>query len=51
VTTAVIMVLGAWLPFSLIGPAFGFTPLPPLHGPLHAGTLLAYVLLTQTVKT
>ena len=36
VTTAVIMVLGAWLPFSPIGPAFGFTPLPPLYWPLLA---------------
>jgi len=51
VTTAVIMLLGAWLPFSPIGPAFGFTPLPPLYWPLLAVTLLGYVLLTQTVKT
>ncbi|OAI46692.1 magnesium-translocating P-type ATPase [Planctomycetaceae bacterium SCGC AG-212-F19] len=51
VTTAVIMLLGAWLPFSPIGPAFGFTPLPPLYWPLLVVTLLGYVLLTQLVKT
>jgi P-type Mg2+ transporter len=51
VTTAVIMLLGAWLPFLPIAPAFGFTPLPPLYWPLLAVTLLGYVLLTQTVKT
>jgi P-type Mg2+ transporter len=51
VTTAVIMLLGAWLPFSPLGPAFGFTPLPPLYWPLLVVTLLGYVLLTQTVKT
>ncbi len=51
VTTAVIMLFGAWLPFSPIGPAFGFTPLPPLYWPLLVVTLLGYVLLTQTVKT
>ena len=50
-TTAAIMALGAWLPFSPIGPAFGFTPLPPLYWPILAATLLGYVLLTQGVKT
>src|SRR5207245_409298 len=28
VTSAIIMVLGMWLPFSPVGPALGFTPLP-----------------------
>lgn len=51
VTTSVIMALGAWLPVSPIGPAFGFTPLPPLYWPLLATTLLGYVLLTQAVKS
>ncbi len=51
VTTAVIMAFGAWLPFSPIAPAFGFTPLPLLYWPLLAVTLLGYVLLTQVVKT
>lgn len=51
VTTAVIMAFGAWLPFSPLGPAFGFAPLPSLYWPLLAVTLLGYVLLTQAVKT
>jgi P-type Mg2+ transporter len=51
VTTGVIMLVGAWLPYSPLGPAFGFTPLPPLYWPLLAVTLLGYVLLTQAVKT
>ena len=50
-TTTVIMLLGAWLPFSPLGPAFGFTPLPLLYWPLLAVTLLGYVVLTQAVKT
>ena len=51
VTTAVIMVLGAWLPFSPLGPAFGFTALPALYWPFLVVTLIGYVWLTQTVKT
>ena len=51
VTTAVIMVLGAWLPFSPLGPAFGFTPLPALYWPFLVVTLIGYVWLTQMVKT
>jgi Mg2+-importing ATPase len=51
VTTAVIMLVGAVLPYSPLGPAFGFTPLPLLYWPLLAATLLGYVLLTQVVKT
>jgi Mg2+-importing ATPase len=50
-TTAVIMLIGVWLPSSPLGPAFGFTPLPPLYWPLLVMTLLGYVLLTQVVKT
>ena len=51
VTTAVIMVLGAWLPFSPLGPAFGFTALPALYWPILVVTLIGYVWLTQMVKT
>ena len=50
VTTAVIMVIGMWLPFSPLGPALGFAPLPPLYWPLLALTLLCYASLTQIVK-
>ena len=51
VTTVVIMAIGAYLPFSPLGPALGFTPLPPLYWPLLAATLACYVVLTQIVKT
>ncbi len=50
VTTAVVMMIGMWLPFSPIGPALGFEPLPRLYWPLIALTLLCYALLTQIVK-
>ncbi len=50
VTTAVIMAVGAWLPFSPIAPWLGFTPLPPLYWPLVVLTLFCYVVLTQGVK-
>jgi Mg2+-importing ATPase len=43
VTTATIMLVGAWLPFSPLGPAFGFTPLPAPYWPLLALTLVGYV--------
>lgn len=51
VTTAIIMFVGAWLPYSPIGPALGFTALPALYWPVLAATLVAYVVLTQAVKT
>ena len=50
-TTVVVMAVGMWLPFSPLGPALGFTPLPVLYWPLVALTLLGYVLLTQLVKS
>jgi len=51
VTTAVIMAVGAWLPFSPIAAWLGFAPLPPLYWPLIVLTLFCYVVLTQGVKT
>ncbi|MHB8973708.1 MAG: magnesium-translocating P-type ATPase [Pirellulaceae bacterium] len=51
VTTAVIMMVGMWLPSSPLGPWLGFTPLPHLYWPLLGLTLTCYVLLTQGVKT
>ncbi len=51
VTTAVIMGIGAWLPFSPIAGRLGFTALPTLYWPLIVLTLFCYVLLTQGVKT
>jgi P-type Mg2+ transporter len=49
-TGVAIMVVGIWLPFSPVGAALDFTPLPPLYWPLVAATLLCYVVLTQVVK-
>jgi Mg2+-importing ATPase len=51
VTSALIMLVGTWLPFSPVGPFLGFVPLPPLYWPLVVLTLLCYVVLTQVVKT
>ncbi len=49
--TCLIMAVGVYLPSSPLGPSLGFTPLPPLYWPLLLATLLAYVLLTQAVKS
>jgi Mg2+-importing ATPase len=49
-TTLIIMAVGAYLPFSPLGPYLGFVPLPILFWPLLALTLLAYMLLTQGIK-
>ena len=48
--TAIIMAVGAWLPFSPFARAFGFVPLPGLYWPLLLLTLCAYLALTQFVK-
>jgi Mg2+-importing ATPase len=50
-TTALVIGVGVWLPFSPLGPALGLTELPALYWPLVALTLLCYVLLTQIVKS
>jgi Mg2+-importing ATPase len=44
------MTAGLWLPFSPIGPALGFKPLPQLYWPVLLLTLLCYTFLTQAVK-
>ena len=49
-TSGAIMLVGMWLPFSPVGPWLGMVPLPSLYWPMLAGTLLAYVVLTQLVK-
>jgi Mg2+-importing ATPase len=49
-TTIAVMGVGIWLPFSPVGPALGFQPLPPLYWPLVVLTLLCYAFVTQTVK-
>lgn len=50
-TTIAIMVIGAALPFSPIGPFIGFVPLPWQFWPFLILTLLCYVGLTQLIKT
>ena len=50
-TTVGIMLVGVWLPSSPLAPALRLTHLPHLYWPLLAVTLLAYVTLTQVVKT
>jgi P-type Mg2+ transporter len=49
-TTVCIMAFGAWLPYSPVASALGFTPLPWLYWPILALTLLAYMGLTQAIK-
>ncbi len=49
-TTVVIMAVAAWLPYSPLAPALGFTTLPLLYWPILLATLLCYVVLTQAVK-
>ncbi len=49
-TSAIICAIGVVLPFTPIGQALKFTPLPPLYWPILAGFLLSYALLTQLVK-
>ena len=49
-TTVLIMVLGAILPYSPLALPLGFVPLPPLFWPLLLLTLLCYVGLTQVIK-
>ncbi len=50
ITTAVVMMIGMWLPFSPVGPELGFKHLPQLYWPLILLTLLCYTFLTQAVK-
>ena len=50
VTTAIVMSVGMWLPYSPLAAALGFTPLPALYWPLLFLTLFCYVVLTQIVK-
>jgi Mg2+-importing ATPase len=49
-TTVAIMGVAAYLPYSPLAPALGFTRVPPHYWPILLGTLLCYVVLTQTVK-
>ncbi len=50
-TTLLIMLVGAVLPYSPLAAPLGFVPLPALFWPLLLATVLCYVGLTQLVKT
>jgi Mg2+-importing ATPase len=49
-SVCVVCVLGIGLVYSPLGPKFGFVPLPALYWPLLAALLIAYFILTHTVK-
>ena len=49
-TTLIIMVIGAYLPFSPLAAALGFVQLPPFYWLLLMTTLVCYLGLTQLVK-
>jgi Mg2+-importing ATPase len=49
--TTLIMSIGVLIPITPLGHYLGFTPLPALYWFLLTVTLLAYMLLTQSVKT
>ena len=49
-TTAAIMAIGIYLPFSPLAPALHFVALPHAYWPLLAATLFAYLVATQAVK-
>ena len=49
-TTIIISTVGIALPFTWIGSALGFTPLPWSYWPLVAGMLAAYAVLAHLVK-
>jgi Mg2+-importing ATPase len=50
-TSAIIMMVGMWLPHSGLASSLGFTELPALYWPILFLTLLCYIFLTQAVKT
>ena len=50
-TTILIMLIGAILPYSPLAGPLGFVPLPWQFWPILAATLLCYVGLTQIIKS
>lgn len=50
-TTLVVCLIGAALPFSPIAGVFGFTPLPPLYWPAIFSFLICYSVLAHLVKS
>jgi Mg2+-importing ATPase len=50
-TTLLIMLIGAWLPYSPFAGALGMVPLPPVYWAWIAAFLVSYSVLTHFVKT
>jgi Mg2+-importing ATPase len=50
-TSLAIVAIGAWLPVSPLAATLGFVSLPAMYWPILGAMLLAYVILTQVVKT
>jgi len=50
-TTLIIMVVGAWLPYSPFADALGMVPLPPVFWAWIALFLLLYSVITHGMKT
>lgn len=50
-TTALVMALGIYIPFSPLGTLIGLQPLPWNYFPWLAGTLLCYCFVAQGMKT
>ena len=50
-TTLLIMVIGAYLPYSPLARSLGFVPLPWQFWPILLATLICYVGLTHVIKT
>ena len=49
-TTIIICIAGIALPFTRVGGALGFTPLPELYWPLLAAIVMSYAMLTHLMK-
>ena len=50
ISTVIVMIVAAVLPFSRIGSAIGLVPLPPIYFFWLGGILLAYCLAVQVLK-
>jgi len=50
-TSVLIVAIGAYLPYSPLASTLGFVPLSTLYWLLLLGMLVAYVVLTQLIKT
>lgn len=50
-TSITVMAIGAWLPFSPFASSLGLVRLPPLYWPFLLATAVAYMTVTQLLKT